>query len=196
MSAIEIRPLSAVPAEPWRNGGGITRTLAAKDGEWRISLAEVERDGPYSRFDGITRVSFVVRGSGVTLRHEASAVALKPFEAAEYDGGTAWNAALMNGPVTVLNVMSSSGRYRAKVLAIREATIVPPGCAAVVVALDSACSYSEQPTSAAGTCEPGQAMVVYLVDRPLWLAPAVCASVPAHEIRPPVLVVIERAVIR
>lgn len=193
MSAIDVRPISSVPVEPWRNGGGITRTIAARGSEWRISLAQVERDGPYSRFDGITRVSFVLRGSGVVLRHEATTVLLEPFEAVEYDGGKAWNASLVNGPVTALNVMSVAGRYRTRLRAIRDVTTVPPGCAAVVVALDSGCGYVEPGTSASGTVGPGQIMVVNEVDRPLRLVPAVCAPAACHGTKPPVLVTVEPA---
>ncbi|MCZ0993430.1 HutD family protein [Streptomyces noursei] len=43
-------------AVPWRNGGGLTREVAAHPPgagwdafAWRVSLAEVTRDGPYSR---------------------------------------------------------------------------------------------------------------------------------------------------
>ncbi|MCX4158292.1 HutD family protein [Paraburkholderia aspalathi] len=41
-----MRSVASVPQEPRRNGGGITRTLATGSSQWRISLAEIERDGP------------------------------------------------------------------------------------------------------------------------------------------------------
>ncbi|RDV00243.1 HutD/Ves family protein [Trinickia dinghuensis] len=195
MSAIDIRPLSSVPAEPWRNGGGITRTLATNGKAWRVSVAQVERDGPYSRFEGITRVSFVLRGRGVTLRaaepRSSAVVALEPFEAVEYDGGIEWDASLVDGPVTALNVMSAAGRYRVTVDAIVVATIVPPGCAAIVVALDSELRYSYGEPGAsgagAGTVEAGQFMVVHSVDRPLRLEPN------SRGAKPPIIVTIQSA---
>lgn len=54
----------ALPPEPWKNGGGVTRTLAV-DGQaavprWRVSIADIEQDGPYSRFPGYDRVSVVL----------------------------------------------------------------------------------------------------------------------------------------
>jgi hypothetical protein len=177
MSAIEIRSLSSAPLEPWRNGGGVTQALAARPNAWRISLAQVERDGPYSRFDGVTRTSFVLRGNGVTLDDGSSLVKLAPFAAAEYDGGAAWNACLADGPVTVLNVMSAAGRYRVKIDAIDAPISVAPGCTAIVIALDSGCRYrgacdSEQ----MGALAPAGFMLVNEVDRPLFLQPDTSAS--------------------
>lgn len=185
MSAIDVRSLAAVVAEPWRNGGGVTRPLATNGNQWRVSVAEVERDGPYSRFDGITRVSLVLRGNGVVLRHGASAIQLDPYKAIEYDGGTAWDASLVDGPVTALNVMTAVGRYRAALNAIVEAMIAPPGCAAIVIAYDSGCRYSEPDTSTAGIVEAGYFMVVGRVNRPLRLEPVV------HGAKPPVIATIE-----
>ncbi|UUZ58495.1 HutD family protein [Nocardioides sp. B-3] len=44
---------SAVAPQPWANGGGTTRELlVADDGARRISLADIEQDGPFSSFPG------------------------------------------------------------------------------------------------------------------------------------------------
>ncbi|MEX3955478.1 HutD family protein [Trinickia sp. EG282A] len=185
MSAIDVRALSSVPVEPWRNGGGVTQTLATHGTEWRVSVAQVERDGPYSRFDSIARVSFLLRGKGVTLRHRASVIRLAPLTAVEYDGGTEWDATLVDGPVTALNIMTAAGRYRTTVNPIVVATIVPPGCAAIVIALDSACRYSEPDIGTDGSIQPGQFMIVISVDRPLRVEPA------HHGAAPPLIVTIE-----
>ncbi|HYS67048.1 MAG TPA: HutD family protein [Paraburkholderia sp.] len=43
--SVAILPLASFPAQAWRNGGGTTRPLAEDaEGDWRISLADVERD--------------------------------------------------------------------------------------------------------------------------------------------------------
>ena len=54
---------------PWKNGGGVTREVAAfPDGAgfddflWRISMAEVRADGPFSVFPGVDRVLAVLEG--------------------------------------------------------------------------------------------------------------------------------------
>ena len=190
MSAIDLRPIASVPTEPWRNGGGVTRTLATHGSQWRISLAEIERDGPYSRFEGISRISLVLRGGGVTLRDDNVVVQLKPFEAIEYEGDAAWKASLIDGPVTALNVMSAQGRYRTRIRAVVDSMIVRPQCAAIVVALDGACTFSEPDTDLPGNVEPGHVLVINDVTRSLRLAPT------AGSLKRAVLVTIESAGIR
>lgn len=134
-----VRRIESIAPESWRNGGGITRTVAQSGGDWRVSIAEVERDGPYSRFHAIARISLVLRGQGAVLRDDHDAITLKPLEAVEYDGGANWHATLIGGPVTALNVMTRIGLYRARVQAIMHPVVVAPGCAAIAVALDGAC---------------------------------------------------------
>ncbi|MFT7399651.1 MAG: environmental stress-induced protein Ves, partial [Rheinheimera aquimaris] len=55
----------------WQNGGGITHQLCRKDDEqgllWRVSVAEVATDGPFSRFDNIDRVIMLLAGAGFSL---------------------------------------------------------------------------------------------------------------------------------
>jgi environmental stress-induced protein Ves len=62
---------SRVPAQPWRNGGGSTRELfawpAALHWLFRISLAQVTQDGPFSCFPGVERWIALVEGAGMTL---------------------------------------------------------------------------------------------------------------------------------
>jgi environmental stress-induced protein Ves len=173
------RCIASIPVEPWHNGGGFTRTLIAHGGEWRVSIAEVEHDGPYSRFNGLTRVSFVLRGAGAVLRGGGDIVTLSPFNAVEYDGATAWQATLIDGPMSVLNVMSVSGRFHVRVRAVTDELTVRPGCAAAIVALDAACHCN-----GAHVVEANHALTIDNVRHELRVAPAVKST-------PPVLVTIE-----
>ena len=63
--------LADTPPQPWRNGGGVTRELLAwpDGGDWRvrISVAEIEADGPFSAFPGVERWFAVLEGGGVAL---------------------------------------------------------------------------------------------------------------------------------
>ena len=63
--------LNEVAPVPWRNGGGVTRELLAwpSPDDWalRISVAEVERDGPFSQYPGVQRWFAVLSGGGVRL---------------------------------------------------------------------------------------------------------------------------------
>ncbi|MDX3878444.1 MAG: HutD family protein, partial [Achromobacter sp.] len=105
----------ALPPEPWKNGGGSTRTLAA-DGEarWRVSIADIDRGGPYSLFPGYERVSVVLSGQGVELRGEGPAVMLRPGEPAAFAGDAAYGCRLLGGPVRVLNLFLRRGAARAE----------------------------------------------------------------------------------
>lgn len=59
---------------PWKNGGGVTSEIVSQSGpsglDWRLSLADVTRNGPYSLFPGMSRVLTVVRGAGTQLVDE------------------------------------------------------------------------------------------------------------------------------
>lgn len=56
---------------PWKNGGGVTRTIAARTEDdatlWRLSMADVAQGGPFSNFAGLTRSLTVVSGDGMVL---------------------------------------------------------------------------------------------------------------------------------
>jgi environmental stress-induced protein Ves len=57
---------------PWKNGGGTATDIAADHGDdgevaWRIGTAAIQKDGPFSDYDGVTRVFTIVEGSGVHL---------------------------------------------------------------------------------------------------------------------------------
>ena len=106
----------ALPPEPWKNGGGVTRTLAADPaGRWRVSIADIERDGPYSRFPGFDRVSVVLAGEGVMLQGEGVAVALRPCEPAAFGGDALLQSTLVGGAVRVLNLFVLRGAAVASV---------------------------------------------------------------------------------
>ncbi len=100
----------ALPPEPWKNGGGVTRTLTADPaGRWRVSIADIERDGPYSRFPGFDRVSVVLAGEGVMLQGEGVSAALQPREPAAFGGDALLQSTLVGGPVQVLNLFVLRG---------------------------------------------------------------------------------------
>ena len=97
-------------AQRWRNGGGLTRELLAwpSAGEWqvRISVADIEADGPFSCYPGVERWFTVLQGSGVELHVDDTTVRLTRGDAPlRFDGGAAVHARLINGPTRDLNLM-------------------------------------------------------------------------------------------
>jgi environmental stress-induced protein Ves len=171
MEANIARPLESVVTEPWRNGRGVTRPLASSGDDWRVSLAQVDQDGPYSRFEGMQRTSVVVSGEGILLQHQQTQVELPPFAPARYDGEHQWFARLYGGPVMALNVMTRKGRYQATVRSIVRDTIVPPGGSVVIVAFNGACSYAVDGARATAFVSPGFWTTLRDLTKPLRVGP-------------------------
>ena len=94
----------------WKNGGGVTDVVAVAPGErpaWRISVARIERDGPFSDFSGYARTIVSLSGGGVTLAlGSGEERALGSFEPYAFAGEDAVEARLSNGPVSDFNVMT------------------------------------------------------------------------------------------
>ncbi len=99
-----------VPAQPWRNGGGVTRELLASPaGEsWhvRVSVADIDVDGPFSRYPGVERWFTVLQGSGVELTIDGAVHRLvRGDPPLRFDGAAAARAHLIDGPTRDLNLM-------------------------------------------------------------------------------------------
>ncbi|RAR67764.1 hypothetical protein C7401_1012 [Paraburkholderia unamae] len=112
----------------WKNGGGVTREIAARaaagaspDGfAWRVSLADIERAGPFSRFEGIERTLVLINGAGLLL-DETNAERREPrlthalervLDVARFAGESSVDARLIAGPVRVFNLMVRTGAAR------------------------------------------------------------------------------------
>ena len=98
------------PAQRWRNGGGVTRELLAwpSASEWqvRISVADIEVDGPFSPYPGVERWFTVLQGAGVELTIDGTATQLaRGDQAVRFDGAAAAHARLLDGPTRDLNLM-------------------------------------------------------------------------------------------
>lgn len=137
-------------AAPWKNGGGVTRELALwPEGatldafDWRVSLADVADDGPFSAFPGVERILTVVEGGGMDLlvggEHHIVDEPLWPYG---FPGDLPTDGRLLAGPVTNLNVMYHRERTAAEVAVVRGTVrlAAPPGGAVLAVAVDAGAS--------------------------------------------------------
>lgn len=108
------RRAADVPPQAWRNGGGRTRELLAwppgVDWRLRISLADIDADGPFSAFAGVQRWFAVIEGAGVVLAladgERRLTTASPPLG---FDGTEAPGCRLVNGPTRDLNLMLRGG---------------------------------------------------------------------------------------
>ena len=134
--SIAIVLLSQCPPEPWRNGGGTTRTLltwplglpppAAAFGagarsvalptpSWwlRVSVADITQDGPFSAYEGIDRGFAVLEGEGVVLDLPDGSRRLRPaYAPVAFAGESAAACRLLGGPTRDLNLMVKRGAGR------------------------------------------------------------------------------------
>ena len=105
---------------PWKNGGGETVEIAVfpedaalADFGWRVSMATVASDGPFSVFPGIDRTLAVLSGDGMDLSIAGIGERLltPESEALAFPADAPTTARLTGGPITDLNVMTRRGRF-------------------------------------------------------------------------------------
>jgi environmental stress-induced protein Ves len=94
---------------PWKNGGGkTTEIFRISNGEsfiFRLSMADVLSNGPFSRFPNIDRILLLIKGNGFHL--EGLNTSLTDHQTSLYfKGETAVNCRLINGPCRDFNVMT------------------------------------------------------------------------------------------
>jgi uncharacterized protein len=106
---------NSVAPQAWRNGGGETRELMAwppGESAWqmRISLADIESNGPFSPFQDVTRWFAVLEGAGVRLRFANEEKLMTSTSAPLcFAGGEPPDCELINGSTRDLNLMIRSG---------------------------------------------------------------------------------------
>ena len=109
---------------PWKNGGGTTAEIAVAPADadfsagkfdWRLSLASIESDGPFSAFPGIDRTIMLVEGNGMVLTNPDNVrmVLDRPFLPQDFPGEWPVDCRLLDGKVRDLNLMANRARVRA-----------------------------------------------------------------------------------
>ncbi|MFD8568356.1 HutD family protein [Streptomyces sp. NPDC059639] len=116
MIDIDVRDLPAADrtAVPWKNGGGVTREILCHpqgadmaDFAWRVSLAEVAADGPFSAFPGVDRTLTMADGDGMELTVGGRPVLVdSPYVPRDLPGDVPTDCRLLGaGNIVNLNVM-------------------------------------------------------------------------------------------
>jgi len=120
---------ASLRAAPWKNGGGSTTEIAIspagtgfEDFDWRVSLATIAQDGPFSVFPGIDRSLALVDGEGVLLDFGDERFVLSPSEPLiEFAGEDTVHATVTGQHTTDFNVMTRRGqcRHRLELLMVK-----------------------------------------------------------------------------
>lgn len=121
---------------PWKNGGGETTEIAVSpahagldDFEWRVSMARVDGDGPFSIFPGVERTLAILEGAGIVLDIDGkpSVHLTRDSEPHVFLADVPTSATLIGGTVIDFNVMSRRGVIAQTVERSREATLSATG---------------------------------------------------------------------
>jgi uncharacterized protein len=102
--------LGQAQPQAWKNGGGITQELLAwpnaHDWSIRLSVAQVNSNGPFSVFEGVQRWFCVLAGAGVELEVNGTKHPLthlsEPFT---FPGAASTQCTLLDGETQDFNLM-------------------------------------------------------------------------------------------
>ena len=130
---MEIIRYAELKAHPWRNGGGVTREVArhprtpfpptvpqtapegtGQDGawDWRVSIAEVSKAGPFSAYAGMDRVLTVIDGDLLLLSVDGAEHPLEKYRPFRFSGDADSAGALPTGDIRDLNVITRNGAFK------------------------------------------------------------------------------------
>ncbi|MFO1316598.1 MAG: HutD family protein [Burkholderiales bacterium] len=133
---------------PWKNGGGRTLEIATEPPGagtasfvWRVSVADIERDGPFSRFPGVDRTLVLLEGHGMRLTSDGGLLEMRAaFEPVRFPGESALHCALVDGPTRDFNLMVRRDAARGDVVVVRDAgCAIEPARCLVCFAATGAC---------------------------------------------------------
>ena len=134
---------------PWKNGGGVTREIVCQpqsagmgagmgDFDWRVSIAHIASDGPFSAFPGVDRVITLLSGGGVHLQSDDGLVdhrldvPLAPFA---FAGEAPIHARLLAGDCHDFNVMTRRSACSASLQVVRSACDWPAASQGLLMAV-------------------------------------------------------------
>jgi environmental stress-induced protein Ves len=99
-------------AIPWANGKGTSFEIssdrdASNQWSWRVAIAPVVVDGPFSSLPGIDRQLVVVEGNGMVLEVDGKTVECLPSQVVAFSGEATTYARLIDGPSVDLGLMTA-----------------------------------------------------------------------------------------
>jgi environmental stress-induced protein Ves len=139
---------------PWKNGGGLTYEIAADD-FWRVAIAVIDRDGPFSDWRGFDRTILALDGGRVFLDIGEESIELRPGEPYEFAGETVVAARIEGGPARDLNVMTARSEYThdVEIVSGKQRFVLDDDEFAFIYAIDAVNVGGED-------CAPGDTIVI------------------------------------
>jgi environmental stress-induced protein Ves len=139
---------------PWKNGQGVTEEVTAfPPGSdiatfgWRLSIAHVGADGPFSVFAGIDRTIALLDGPGLLLDLPGETVELgvreQPFP---FSGDLAVASRNKGGPTIDLNIMTRRSRFRHRMQRVRGGIVDISAPGTIVVFNETATVFAGEQT--------------------------------------------------
>jgi uncharacterized protein len=120
---LHLIPANEYRRERWKNGLGWTREILrwpedAMDWDWRVSIAEVDKPGPFSRFAGCDRELVLLAGEGMRLVFDDDGAVdlMPPYGRHRFSGERDLCAELIAGPTQDFNLIWKRDRVTATLL--------------------------------------------------------------------------------
>src|SRR5690348_14308829 len=106
---------------PWRNGRGSTLEIArdpatGAEFAWRLSLADIDRDGDFSAYPGYRRAIVRIAGNNLQLRFKGHGRSFleEAGRGTRFDGDWKTHCAVPEGPCTDLSLIVRRGSASAR----------------------------------------------------------------------------------
>ncbi|MEO6155570.1 MAG: HutD family protein [Thermomonas sp.] len=175
-----ILPVGGYTRMRWKNGAGWTSEILkvhgsddrdTNDWDWRLSIAEIEADAPFSAFPGVERELVLLSGNGLRLRFDhdgASGVheLLPPHDKLRFAGEHSAFGELIDGPTRDFNLMWKRDRCTAQLwhrpLVGTMVMFVAPGEAWAVYVLAGQARFADD--SGLGTMQMGDTVILVAND--------------------------------
>jgi hypothetical protein len=107
---------------PWRNGMGVSWDIAsepegAEDFGWRLAIARIDRDVPFSDYPGVDRIFTLIEGNGLDLDFAGgpSLAVERRFVPHPFPCDVPTFCRLRHGPCRALNLFTRRTAWRATV---------------------------------------------------------------------------------
>jgi hypothetical protein len=161
---------------PWKNGLGVTEEVIAHPPcsdlatfGWRVSIAHVGADGPFSVFAGIDRTIAMLDGEGLYLDMPDRTVELdRKGDPLPFSGDLQISSRNKGGPTIDLNIMTRRGQFEHRMRRIKGGLIAIASPATILVFNEAATISADDQTFA---LERFDALLADPQEGPLQVAP-------------------------